>query len=148
MVVEGGGSLHFTINAPLERARMSCRGVGRPASPPCPAYMRLISRPKSIRQRVREGLIKWAKVRAEEVKQQKRVDELRESRGEVPSASTRHGSTTFKPAPKTSKRKEAIRENEGQTQTRTKIGKKVAVINERMGAISKRIAKREKRGDG
>ena len=117
-------------------------------------YMRLISRPKSIRQRVREGLIKWAKVRAEEVKQQKRVDELRESRGEVPSASTRHGSTTFKQAPKTSKvqsvlrRLYLMRENKGQTQTRTKIGKKVAVINERMGAISKRIAKREKRGDG
>ena len=111
-------------------------------------YMRLISRPKSIRQRVREGLIRWVKVRAEEVKQQRRIDDLRESRGEVPSASTRHGSTTLEPAPKTSKRKEVIRENKGQTQTRTKIGKKVAVINERMGAISKRIAKREKRGDG
>jgi len=111
-------------------------------------YMRLISRPKSIRQRVREGLIRWVKVRAEEVKQQKRVDELRESRGEAPSASTRHSSTTFKPAPKILKRKEVKRENKGQTQTRTKIGKKIVVINERMGAISKRIAQREKRGDG
>ena len=111
-------------------------------------YMRLISRPKSIRQRVREGLLRWVKVRAEEVNQQKRVDELRESRGEAPSASTRHSSTTFKPAPKILKRKEVIRENKGQTQTRTKIGKRIAVINERMGAISKRIAQREKRGDG
>ena len=111
-------------------------------------YMRLISRPKSIRQRVREGLIRWVKVRAEEVKQQRRIDDLRETRGEVPSASTRHSSTTFKPAPKILKRKEVIRENKGQTQTRTKIGKRIAVINERMGAISKRIAQREKRGDG
>ena len=111
-------------------------------------YMRLISRPKSIRQRVREGLIRWVKVRAEEVKQQKRVDELRESRGEAPSASTRQSSTTFEPAPKILKSKEVKRENKGQTQTRTKIGKKIVVINERMGAISKRIAQREKRGDG
>ena len=111
-------------------------------------YMRLISRPKSIRQRVREGLIRWVKVRTEQVNQQKRVDELRELRGEAPSASTRHTSTTFKPAPKISKRKEIIRENKGQTQTRTKIGKKIVVINECMGAISKRIAQREKRGDG
>ena len=111
-------------------------------------YMRLISRPKSIRQRVREGLIRWVKVRAEEVKQQRRVDDLRELRGGAPSASTRHSSTTFKPAPKILKYKEVIRENKGQTQTRTKIGKRVAVVNERMGAISKRIAQREKRGDG
>ena len=97
---------------------------------------------------VREGLIRWVKVRAEEVKQQRRIDDLRESRGEVPSASTRHSSTTFKPAPKIIKCKEVIRENKGQTQTRTKIGKRVVVINERMGAISKRIAQREKRGDG
>ncbi len=83
-----------------------------------------------------------------EVNQQKRVDELRESRGEAPSASTRHSSTAFKPAPKILKRNEVIRENKGQTQTRTKIGKRIAVINERMGAISKRIAQREKRGDG
>ena len=34
-------------------------------------YMRLISRPKSIRQRVREGLIRWVKARAEQVNQQK-----------------------------------------------------------------------------
>ena len=61
---------------------------------------------------------------------------------------TYSSSTTFKPAPKILKRKEVIRENKGQTQTRTKIGKKVVVINERMGAISKRIAQREKRGDG
>ena len=92
--------------------------------------------------------MKWVKLRAEEVKQQKRVDELRESRGEAPSASTRHSSTTFKPAPKILKSKEVIRENKGQTQTRTRIGKKIVVINERMGAISKRIAQREKRGDG
>ena len=110
--------------------------------------MRLISRPKSIRQRVREGLIRWVKVRAEEVNQQKRVDESRELRGDAPSASTRHTSTTFKPAPKILKRKEVLRENKGQTQTRTKIGKRVVMINERMGAISKRIAQREKRGDG
>ena len=93
-------------------------------------YMRLISRPKSIRQKVRQGLIRWVKVRAEEVKQQRRIDDLRETRGEVPSASTRHSSTTFKPAPKILKRKEVIRENKGQTQTRTKIGEKIAVINE------------------
>ena len=37
------------------------------------------------------------------------IDGLRESRGEMPSASTRHSSTTFKPAPKISKRKEVIR---------------------------------------
>ena len=111
-------------------------------------YMRLISRPKSIRQRVREGLLRWVKVRAEEVNQQKRVDELRESRGEAPSASTRHSSTTFKIVPKILKSKEVVRANKGQTQTRTKIGKRIAVINERMGAISKRIAQREKRGDG
>ena len=36
--------------------------------------------------------------------------------------------------------------NKGQTQTRTKIGKKIVVINECMGAISKRIAQREKSG--
>ena len=111
-------------------------------------YMRLISRPKSIRQRVRAGLIRWAKVRVEEVKQQRRVHDLRELRGEAPSASTRHSSTTFKPTPKILKCKEIIRENKGHTQTRTKIGKRVVVINERMGAISKRIAQREKRGDG
>ena len=71
-------------------------------------YMRLISRHKSIRQRVREGLIRWVKIRAEEIKQQRRIDELREARGEAPSASTRHSSTTFKPAPKILKRKEVI----------------------------------------
>ena len=76
--------------------------------------MRLISRPKSIRQRVREGLIRWVKVRIEEQKQQQRVDALRESRGEAPSASTRHSSTTFKPTPKIFNCKEMKRDNKGQ----------------------------------
>ena len=92
-------------------------------------YMRLISRPKSIRQRVREGIIRWAKVRTEEIKQQKQVDDLRESRGEAPSASTRHSSTALKSVPqRTSNRKEIKRENKGQTHTRTKskIGKRAA----------------------
>ena len=78
-------------------------------------------------------------------KSERRVDDLRDLRGDVPSASTRHSSTTFKPAPKILKCKEIIRENKGQTQTRTKIGKRVAVINERMGAISKRIGLRNGR---
>ena len=112
-------------------------------------YMRLISRPKSIRQRIREGIIRWAKVRAEQIEQQKRADDLRQSRGDLPSASTRHTSTVLKSAPLVTKNRSGIkRVNKGQTQTRTKIGKKVASTIERMGTIATRIAQREKRGDG
>ena len=90
-------------------------------------YMRLISRPKSIRQRIREGIIRWAKVRAEQIEQQKRVDDLRQLRGDLPSASTRHSSTALKSA-SLMNRSSGItkRVNKGQTQTRSKIGKKVA----------------------
>ena len=111
--------------------------------------MRLISRPKSIRQRIREGIIRWAKVRAEQIEQQKRADDLRQSRGDLPSASTRHTSTVLESAPSVTKHRRGIkRANKGQTQTRTKIGKRVASTIEGMGTVAKRSAQREKRGDG
>ena len=67
----------------------------------------------------------------------------------APSASTRHGSTTFEQPPtKSTKSKEPKRRNRGQTQTRSKIGWRVAEAIERMGAISRRIVRREKKGDG
>ena len=73
-------------------------------------------------------------VGTEEIKQQKQVDDLRESRGEAPSASTRHSSTALKSVPqRTSNRKEIKRENKGRAHTRTKIGKRVASTIERMG---------------
>ena len=49
---------------------------------------------------------------------------------------------------RTSNCKEIRRENKGQTHTRTKIGKRVASTIERMGIVAKRIAQREKKGDG
>ena len=112
-------------------------------------YMRLVSRPRRIRQIAREGIIKWAKIRAAERKEQRRIEDLRGLRGEAPSASTRHGSTTFEQPPtKSTKSKEPKRRNRGQTQTRSKIGWRVAEAIERMGAISRRIVRREKKGDG
>ena len=105
--------------------------------------MRLVSRPRRIRQIAREGIIKWAKIRAAERKHQRRIEDLRGLRGEAPSASTRHGSTTFEQPPtKSTKSKEPKRRNRGQTQTRSKIGWRVAEAIERMGAISRRIVSR------